>query len=162
MLFIDRNNLLDGVNGDNGDVVKILTKASISAAKYLFLLLEKGYLLCAKRLEPSFRDVFVWLPSGQLNRHTEVSASIQCLNKIRAMLLRETVEFINSAHLNLFEITIRLQQSHSINLLQLCCVCLQLRSQVPEPYVGEPQGDALLQHAEADGQYFTKLNLKLY
>lgn len=48
MLFIDRNNLLDGVNGDNGDVVKILTKASISAAKYLFPFIRKGLSLVCK------------------------------------------------------------------------------------------------------------------
>lgn len=72
----------------------------------------------------------MWLPSGIGSyRHTEVGASIQCLNKIRAILLRETAEFINSAHLNLFQIIIWLWQSPSINLLQLRRVCLAS----PEP-----------------------------
>lgn len=33
-----------------------------------------------KSLDLSFRDVFKWLPSGQLNGHAEVSTSICCLS----------------------------------------------------------------------------------
>lgn len=41
----------------------------------------------------------------------------QCLNKIREMLLREIVEFINFTHLTLFDIIICLQPSPRVNLL---------------------------------------------
>lgn len=81
----------------------------------------------------------MWLPSGQ---HIEVSASVQYLNKIRAILLRERTEFISYAFLNLFDIIIWLQQSLSINLLSFIMCAWQLQRQVPELYAWKPCGNA--------------------